>query len=484
MKRYPLIVFLLVIVLLIAACAGGNGSEPAVDSGEAAPAADAPAADGGNPNESPMLWEQVASGDLPPLEDRLPANPLVLEPLEEIGTYGGTLRRGTAWLGSYLTENFTREPLNMWQLPVTNTGPPRGNLAESWEYNEDGTSVVVQLHEGIKWSDGEPFTSADIEFYWNDILLNENVTEAMPNQLLVDGEAPGLEIVDNFTIKFTYPRPYFFFAEANASILEIAWPKHHMSQLHPDYNTDSTYDDLNANLELETGRGAVTLQAWMLDEWVEGDKYKLVRNPYYWKVDPDGKQLPYFDYAEVEMVEDRQSVALGNVTGDFDMDAMWVGVQHLQLFTEAIQDGRDISLTFADFAGMAQYFNLDHADPVKRAAFRDPSFRRAYSMALNRQEISDLYYSGLLEPAGIVFSPSSPLLYGGRCVALVTVRSGCRQRPARRGRVCGTRTVMASARPLTARRWRSSSMWVSMICIRRSSNWSRPSICPPLASSR
>ncbi|NJN82777.1 MAG: hypothetical protein HC802_11220 [Caldilineaceae bacterium] len=146
----------------------------------------------------------------------------------------------------------------------------------------------------------------------------------------------------------------------------------------------------------------------MLEEWDEGNAYRLTRNPYYWKVDPDGNQLPYFDKAVVEIVEDRQSVALGNVTGDFDMDTVWVGVQHLQLFSEAIQDGRDISLTFADFAGMAQYFNFDHPDPVIRAALRDPNFRRAYSMAFNRQEIGDLYYSGLLEPAGAVFSPVTP----------------------------------------------------------------------------
>lgn len=412
MKRTLLITLLLMMALLVAACAGGDTPAASEDGGaaadETAATEEMAAEDGGNPNESPALWDAVASGELPPLADRLPASPLVLEPLEEVGTYGGTLKRGTAWLGPYLTENFTREPLTMWQLPVTNVGPPRGNLAESWEYNEDGTEVTVKLLEGIKWSDGEPFTAADIEFYWNDILLNENVTEAMPSQLLVDGEAPTLEVIDDFTIKFTYPRPYYFFAEANASIHEIAWPKHYMAQFHPDYTDGVSYDDLNANLELETGRGAVTLQAWMLDEWVEGDKYKLVRNPFYWKVDPEGKQLPYFDNAEVEMVEDRQSVALGNVTGDFDMDAMWVGAQHLQLFTEAIQDGRDISLTFADFAGMGQYFNLDHADEVKRAAFRDPAFRRAYSMAINRQEIGDLYYSGLLSPTGMVFSPASP----------------------------------------------------------------------------
>lgn len=416
MKRGLLVTLVILLSMVLSACAGA-GAPAAVDEPALAeePAAEAEVADTstettaqGNPHESPMLREIVASGELPPLEDRLPVNPLVLEPIDEIGAYGGTLRRGSANLGPYLTENFTREPLTMWPVPLTNAGPPRPNLAESWEYNEDGTEVTVHLRQGVKWSDGEPFTSEDIEFYWYDILLDENATEAMPSILRVDGEIPGLEIIDDFTIKFTFSRPYFFFAEAHATTWEIAWPKHYMSQFHPKYNDGATYEDLNANAALETGRGRVTLQAWMLDEWVEGDVYKLVRNPYYWKVDPEGNQLPYFDFATVEMVEDRQSVALGNVTGDFDMDAMWVGVQHLQLFTEAIQDGRDISLTFADFAGMAQYFNLDHPDPVKRAAFRDLNFRRAYSLALNRQEIGDLFYSGLLQPTGVVYSPTTP----------------------------------------------------------------------------
>lgn len=359
-------------------------------------------------NESPMLAEMVANGELPPVEERLPENPVVLEPLEEIGTYGGTLRRGTAWLGSYLTENFTREPLTMWQLPLTNVGPPRPNLAELIEYNDEGTEITVYLRQGVKWSDGQPFTAEDIEFYWYDVCLDESATESLPSILYVNGEAPTLEVIDEHTIKFIYPNPYYYFEEAMASILEIAWPKHYMSQFHPKYNEEATYDDLNANAELETGRGRVTLQAWMLDEWVEGEIYKLVRNPYYWKVDPEGNQLPYFDYATVEMVEDRQAVALGLVTGEFDLDAMWVGAQHLQLFTEAIEDGRDISLTTAQFQGMAMYFNLDHTDPVKYKIFRDINFRRAFSMALNRAEISDLFFSGLLTPGGATFSPVTP----------------------------------------------------------------------------
>ena len=109
----------------------------------------------------------------------------------------------------------------------------------------------------------------------------------------------------------------------------------------------------------------------------------------------------------IELVEDRQGVALGNVTGQFDFDTTWVGVQHIQLFSEAIQEGRDISITFADFDGVAFHFNLDHPDDVIRSAFRDVNFRRAVSIGINRQEIGDLFYAGLFNPNGSSLSPES-----------------------------------------------------------------------------
>lgn len=358
--------------------------------------------------QSPMLDAMVADGSLPSVEARLPVDPRVLTPVEETGIYGGTLRRGSAIIVDYLTENFTREPLFMWPLPLTNAGPPEPNLASGIEYSEDGTSVTVTLRDGIRWSDGEPFTAEDIEFYWNDIMLDEDVAESMPGILLVDGAPPELTVLSDTELRFDFGVPFYFFPEAQASIWEIAWPKHYMSQFHPRYNSEATYDDLNSRLTLQSGRGRVTLQAWMLDDYVEGEYYRLIRNPYYWKVDPEGNQLPYFDRAEVTVVEDRQAVALGNVTGRFDLDAMWVGPQHLGLFSEAIQDGRDISIIFGDVQGMALYFNMDHSDPATRAVLRDRDFRRAMSVAINREDIGNIFYNGLLQPGGSTFSPVTP----------------------------------------------------------------------------
>lgn len=354
--------------------------------------------------QSPMLDGM----DLPPVAERLPANPRVLTPVSEIGVYGGTLKRGTAWLGDYLTENYTREPLFMWPLPDTSAGPPVPNLAESIAYSEDGSSATVTLRDGIKWSDGAPFTTEDIAFYWNDIMLNENVSESFPGILLVDGEPPAIEVLSPTEIRFDFGKPFYFFEEAMASVWEIAWPKHYMAQFHPDYTDGATYETLNENLGLQFGRGRVTLQAWMLDDYVEGEFYHLTRNPYYWKVDPEGNQLPYFDRAEIEFVEDRQSVALGNATGRFDLDAMWVGPQHLALFSEAIQDGREISIIFGDVQGMAFYFNFDHQDEAVRDVMRDVAFRRAFSVAIDREEINNVFYNGLLNPGNSAFSTVTP----------------------------------------------------------------------------
>ena len=296
----------------------------------------------------------------------------------------------------------------MWPLPLTSAGPPVPNLASGIEYSEDGTKVTVKLREGIRWSDGELFTADDIAFYWNDIMLNDQVAETFPGILMVDGEVPELTVLGDYEVEFDFGQPYYFFEEAMASVWEIAWPKHYVRQFHPDYTEGATYEGLNERLSLQSGRGRVTLQAWMLDEYVEGEHYKLVRNPYYWKVDPEGNQLPYFDRAEMILVEDRQAVALGNVTGQFDLDSMYVGPQHLALFSEAIRDGRDVSVIFGDVQGMAIYFNMDAEDEATRDLMRDVNFRRAVSVAIDREEINNIFYNGLLTPGGSAFSPVTP----------------------------------------------------------------------------
>jgi len=359
--------------------------------------------------EAPMLADMVAAGELPPVEERLPENPRVIIPQSEVGKYGGTLDRGTAFLmagGDWIPLHLTMESICAHQWPFPGEGPVVPNLAESWEFSDDGTELAVHLREGIKWSDGEPFTADDVMFYWYDVLLNENSFATMDVNLIVDGEPPVLEKIDDYNIKFTFPKPFFFAETIFASLLEIAWPKHYMSQYHPEYNEDATWEEWNDNLLWLKGRGKVTLQAWMLEEFVPEDHFTMVRNPYYFKIDTAGNQLPYIDRVTFHMVEDREIIALKNVSGELDIDAMWVGIQHLSLFLEE-QENRDYSIGYASVPGMAMFFNYDTVDEDQRELMRNVDFRRAFSLAIDRDEIGRVMFFDLLEPSGWTFSPNS-----------------------------------------------------------------------------
>jgi len=358
--------------------------------------------------ESPMLRAMVEAGELPPLEERLPDDPLTIEVQEEIGRFGGTIVNGVAFLrNEYIPNMMNKEPFIEVTWPLPAEGPLQANVAREWSFSEDGTELVLHLREGTRWSDGEPFTAEDVLFYWEDILLDENVARTPPEVLRVDGELPELEMVDDFTLRFTFPKPFFFAETALATMHEVAWPKHVMGEFHPGYNDTATYDTLNENLLFFNGRGRTTIGPWMLEDYFPGEKFVLRRNPFYWKVDAEGNQLPYFDRVEIREVEDRQSVALGNVSGEFDSDGMWVGVQHLQLFLEE-QAERDYSIGYSSVAGMAMYFNYDATDEAVREAFRDVDFRRAFSLGINRDDINFVAFNDLLTPRGWSWSPLSP----------------------------------------------------------------------------
>lgn len=363
-------------------------------------------------NEAPMLRTQVAAGELPPIEERLPENPKIVKPQFEIGTYGGTLHRASAasTVMNYITTNMTSEPLFQFPWPFPGSGPVESNLAVKWQFNEDGTELTVHLREGIKWSDGYPFTADDVLFYWKDVLFNEKSLETPSGNLYIEGKAPELKKIDDYTIKFTFPCPFFFAPTSFTTMPTWAWPKHYLKQFHPDYNENATWEEWNK----QTGAGAdswlhhgkVTLQAWMLDWYKPGGDLVVVRNPYYWKIDPEGNQLPYIDRVRVHAVAERQTVALQCVTGQLDWDCMWVGTQHLSMFMEE-KERRDYDIGWAKAAGMAFYFNYDADDEAIRKVMRNVNFRRAFSLAINREMINKVMFSDMLWPSSWTFHPDS-----------------------------------------------------------------------------
>jgi peptide/nickel transport system substrate-binding protein len=350
--------------------------------------------------------------DLPPVEERLPLNPKVITPLNEIGVYGGTFERPTGGgLDNYILYTHMAEPFFTYTYPNLGDGPPQPNLADKYEFNEEGNVLTITLREGVKWSDGVPMTTADFEFTWYDVWLNENALASVPGQFQLGGLNPDVEIIDDYTFRLIYQEPYYYAINALASLTpaQSIFPKHYLEQFHPDFNDDANWEDFNNELTFSAGNlGKVVINAWMTEEVRPGESITLVRNPYYWKVDTEGNQLPYMDRTRITIVEDRDTLGLKAVAGEFDSDGMWLNAAHLQLL-KSEEEARGYTVGFWEgVIAMGVYFNMDVEEEALREIFRDVNFRRAFSVAIDREDINQTIYNGFLEKTGATLTKSTP----------------------------------------------------------------------------
>jgi peptide/nickel transport system substrate-binding protein len=379
----------------------------------------------------------VQAGDLPPVEERLPANPLVVEPFESLGQYGGTWRsalRGgqdNAWLTRILGYDFLVRWDPNWEEVIP-------NLAESFESNADATEYTFTLREGTKWSDGEPFTADDIVFWYEAVIANEDYVATHPvGSWLMGGDEPVVvEKVDDYTVKFLFAEPNGLFLQrlATPSGAEpTRYPEHYCSQFHGAYTED--LDELIAEneatdwvnlFELKCGGipGAPyealwynadlpTLYAWDITTPYGGNSTQVVaeRNPYYWKVDTEGRQLPYIDRLVAEIGDDVQVLVLKAMNGEIDMqDRHIASLDNKAVFADNMETGdyHFFDTIPSSMNTNAIAFNLTHKDPVKREIFQNQDFRIALSHAINRQEIIDVVYVGQGEPYQLAPRPTSP----------------------------------------------------------------------------
>jgi len=358
--------------------------------------------------QAPMLAEMVQQGSLPPASERLPPNPKIITPIDRVGVYCDTLRHGTLGVSDYICTTQYADPLFEHPYPDWTSGPVEPNLAESWEFSADGTVLTAYLRKGTKWSDGQPFTAEDVQFLWEDVWLEEQAPRSPPSAVKVDGETPELTVVDDFTLRFAFPRA-FYYAEKNfASLAEWAWPKHDMEAFHPKYNKDATWETFADNADWWQGRGGTTLQAWMLEDYQADVGLRNTRNPYYFKVDTAGNQLPYADGVFWGVVADRPSIALKCIAGEIDYDGMWVGVPQIPLFF-AERDKRGFSLGWYEHVvAWKMSPNYDYPDETIRQVLRDVNFRRAVSLALDRDEINRTFYYDQATVFNACFSGATP----------------------------------------------------------------------------
>ncbi len=437
-QRFSLWLALLVITGLLFACTPAD--TPANPDGAAAPASEpaAPAAAvDASQKEAPTLAEQVAAGSLPPLEERLPANPKVVTPVEGVGQYGGTWRMGLngGQDNALLTRTMAYEHLVRWTPDWTAIEP---NIAESYEVNAEATEYTFKLREGMKWSDGEPFTADDLVFWYEDIVQNEEYGAAHPqgNWLQAGGETVAVEKVDDYTVKLIFAAPNGLFLQrlATPDGAELTrWPKHYCSQFHPDYNadniealaTEAQADGWVNLMELKCGgvpgtpydarwqnSELPTLYPWVLTTaYGAGTQVVGQRNPYYWKVDTEGRQLPYIDQLRYEVGENVDVLVLKALNGEIDMqDRHIASLPNKSVFFDNMEQGdyRFFETIPSSMNNTIIALNLTHKDPMKREMYQTKDFRIALSQAINRQEIIDVVFVGQGEPYQLAPRPTSP----------------------------------------------------------------------------
>ncbi len=387
----------------------------------------------------------VEEGVIPPVEERLPVEPQVIPSAgmkDGIGVYGGVWRDFSAvqtegwnlcagqtqgWFGInyiYSEALLTSGPTFMRSDAVE----PLPNLVKSWEWSEDGTELTMYLIQGARWSDGDPFDVEDVMFTWEDNILDPNVNSwTSRSSWQIDGQDITLEAIDDYTIKWTFPRPFPVSKLFDMDFLDFTvCAAHVLKPFHPRYNADSDYQAYENALP-PTELPVPTMGPWVPVEYKTDEFMVLRRNPYYWKVDEEGKQLPYLNEVTFQKGESGIGRTLGTLAGSLDH----TNLENPSTFLEAVRRAQDPDATFRinwgpEMLSFPVIFNLSanlgvesERDQALRELFRDRRFRLAVSYALDREGIAQAVirgpflrpFPGGIYPGAAEFDPESVVFY-------------------------------------------------------------------------
>ena len=373
--------------------------------------------------ETPMLAPLVASGALPPVDKRVPHVPAVAEPAS-VGRPGGELRllmaspKDTRVMVVYGYARLVAYTPSLQLVP---------DILERIDV-EDGRIFTLRLRAGHRWSDGHPFTAEDFRYWFQDIAENQELSgTGLPVVLLPHGEPPRFEVLDPQTVRYTWvrPNPLFLPALAAPNPLFIYVPAHYLKQFHKKYSDKASLDALvkqagsrnwatlhnkRESMYQNDNPDQPTLQPWVLKTRPPSDRIVFERNPYYYRVDGSGQQLPYIDRV-VYSVANSKIIPAKTGAGESDLQARYLSFDdYTFLKAGEAQNGYKVLLwRTGPGSQLALYPNLNVADDVWRNVMRDVRFRRALSLATNRREINQAIYFGLAIEGQNTVLPASPL---------------------------------------------------------------------------
>jgi len=376
--------------------------------------------------EAPALAELVKAGKLPPVEQRLPQEPMVIKPLRSVGKYGGTWRRG--FLGPGDSENGNRvrasDKLLFWDVNGTHIVP---NVAQGWETSADGRRTTLFLRKGMKWSDGASFTADDFMFWYEDMYQNKDLIKSPAPELSANGKPGRIIKVDETTVLFEFDDPHFLFASQLAGDTQVGGgqsrlqseerelglyaPAHYLKQFLPKY---SSVDSLNEKAKAagfdnwaqvfkiksdwRLNPDVPTISAWRMVQPINSQAWVLERNAYFWATDTEGNQLPYLDKVQLTLAENPEVINLRAIAGEYDYMERFIDLAKLPVLLENAARGHYKVHLDPGFNGSDSELKFNFAyrlDPEIQKWFANLEFRRALALGIDREQINEAFFLGL-----------------------------------------------------------------------------------------
>lgn len=385
--------------------------------------------------EAPMLADLVKQGKLPAVDQRLPANPAVVQG-DEVGQYGGVWHRGI--LGPSDFNGVARVIDDALVIYSPDGGSVVMKYAESVTPSPDFKSWTVKLRKGSKWSDGSPFTTDDIMFWYKDVLLNKDLMPSVPTWML-NGDKSVAEVkqVDDVTVQWNYKEAHttllFELAAADYGDRNVPCflPSKFLKQFHTSYADKAAVDKMVADAKLKTWVELFNLKidpyntperpgmaAWVAapGSRISDQIFKLVRNPYFVGVDKVGNQLPYIDQVELKFFSDANALNLAAIAGELDQQERQVQLVNFPVLKETSQKTGKYNVYLWQSLGGADAditFNQTYVkDPDLGKLIANKDFRIAMSYAINRKQIQDSAFLGTGEPRQPVVKKGHPYYPG------------------------------------------------------------------------